>query len=122
MVRPFQGFMAEDGSVYDTEAECEAYEAAYDLHRFVRQHELVEKLDETTQNYIITEVVKFISTNKAIVARYIEAGSNPTTIQFQPDLFEHGRDNIKNLGQREEFDAANRLRETTADNPSREQD
>ncbi len=87
MVRPFQGFMAEDGTVYDTEKECEAYEAAFDLHKTIREQDLLEKLDFATQNYVITEVVKFINDNKPIVARYIEAGSNPQTIQYQKDLF-----------------------------------
>lgn len=94
MVRPFNGFMAEDGSVYDTEEQCEAYEAAFNLHKAIRKQELVTELDELSQNYIITEVVKFISSNKDIVARYIEAGSSETTIVYQLEMFDYGKERL----------------------------
>lgn len=89
--------MAEDGSVYDTEAECEAYEAAYNLHKIIRSNMLLSMLDTITQNYVITEVVKFINENKSTVARYIEAGSNPQTISYQLDIFDHGKDRLVEL-------------------------
>jgi hypothetical protein len=97
MVRPFEGFMAEDGTVYDTEQQCEAYEATFDLHASIRNQEMVNALDVMAQNYIITTAVAFIRDHRDVILRYLRAETTENTIMLPKDLFEHGKDELRKL-------------------------
>lgn len=95
MVRPFNGYMTDDGTPFDTEREAFAYEAAYNLHAAIRKQELLANLDKRTQDYVITAAVAFISQNQELFANYVNSKAGPNTIKYQLDLFDATKSNVE---------------------------